>query len=374
MSDIAAIMKDLKKKHGDEVMNQGAKLQNSERIPTGWFDFDLACGGGLPLGRINILYGAESSLKTTLALRVVAAYQRKYPKKKCVFVDIENHYDPIWGKKLGVNNDNLIYVMPDHAEQVVDIVQSLLEASDIGIIVLDSLAALITTNEANSSADKAVVGGAGLVVGKLYRKITLGLSRARKEGRHPMVIAINQIRLKVGVLYGDPETMPGGNAFKFASSLTIRLYGKDEVVSKVNATMPSYKLVSGIIKKYKVPITARTFEFRMGALNSAINGIKLAHVEDWKTVYQYLQELGWAVKKGHKVTFLDEVYPTALDLKRKLQGDLPYYEQLKAAIIKAVLEANAIEDASDDEEEDDTDHTEDAEATDDTEDAEDAEA
>lgn len=338
MAMVSEVIKAVKKHHGATTINTGVILQNAERIPTGVLPFDLAVGGGIPLGRISILYGPESSLKTTMALKAVANYQRMYPKKVCVFVDVENHYDPLWGEILGVNNKKLVYVLPDYAEQSVDIVQDLLDAKDIGMIVYDSIAAMITSNESTSSADKMVVGGAGLVVGRLYRKVSLGLLKARREGRHPAFIAINQTRFKVGVMFGDPETMPGGQAFKFASSLTVRLYGKEETVKKVNPVMPAYKLVSGIVKKYKVPIVAKTFEFKMGALDSPANGIVLGQVNDWNTMYTYLQEMGWAVKRGRKVKFLGDLYESSESLRAAIYEDESYLLSLKKDLIVAVME------------------------------------
>jgi recombination protein RecA len=302
------VLAQVKKKFGEGIADQGVHLASSHRIATDIFPFDLATGGGFPVGRISIVFGPESSLKTTMALRAIATMQRDHPELKCAFVDVESSFEPTWAAQMGVNTDELIYVLPDYAEQTVDIVDALLTAEDLGLIVIDSLAALITTNEAESSADKAVVGGSGLVIGKLYRKMTLGLSRAKRDGRHPTVICINQIRYKIGVMYGDPEVMPGGQAFKFASALTVRLNGRDMMDKKVHPDLPVAKHVTGIIKKYRVPITSRAFEFDMCSIDDPEAGFEVGRVDDWKTIKPMLQEFNLLEKSSNGWMVLDKEF------------------------------------------------------------------
>lgn len=349
MSNVDEVFKALKKTYGDSVITKGVHLAETTRIPTGVFEFDLASGGGFPKGRISLLYGVESSLKTTLALKAIASMQKLEPDKKCVFIDVENSYEPAWGEALGVDNEALIYVLPDYAEQVVDIVEALLYAEDVGVIVLDSLAALITTREIEQSAEKADVGGSGLVVGKLYRKVTLGLSRARREGRLPTFIAINQIRYKIGVMFGDPETMPGGVAFKFASALTVRMYGKDVMDKKIHPALPAWKDCSGIIKKWKVPIVARTFEFKMNTIDR--EGWKVGQVDDFKTVASYMTDMGLLEnpKQGQWI-MLGEEYKTLKAAKEALLSDPELLATVRHEIIERMKDKGSISPEPDQEE------------------------
>lgn len=337
MSQMKEMFKTFKKKYGPDTVAYGARLQNVERLPIDVFPFDLATGGGLPLGRVIVFYGPESSLKTTNALKAIAAFQKKYPRKVCVFIDLEGHYDPEWGSILGVDNTKLYYILPENAEQVVDIVQEILQADDIGIVVVDSLAAMITSNEVVSDGDKMIVAGAGLVINRLYRKITIELARARKAGKYPIILLINQIRFKINAGYSDPEVMPGGMAFKFASSLTVRFYGKDEVVPAINPTMPAYKICSGIIKKYKVPIFGRTFEFKMGALTSKRNNLKLGQISDWGVILRYLKEVRWVIKRGNSYVMGSDIFSSEEKLRNNLTSDETYWKQLKAALIQELL-------------------------------------
>jgi len=323
------------------VVQKGVVNVDTARIQTGIFAFDMAVGGGIPKGRISILYGPESSLKTTIALRTIAESQRSEPDKVCVFVDVENSYDPEWGAAHGVDNTKLIYVRPDYAEQVVDIVEAFLLSDDIAVVVLDSLAALTTRNETESSADKAVVGGAGLVVGKLYRKVTLALSKAAREGIYPSFIVINQVRMKIGVLYGNPEVMPGGKAFVYGSSLTVRLYGKDEVDKAVSSVMPAWKICTGIIQKYKVPILARTFEFKMASIPNITKKLALGGVYDWPTVLSYLKNTDYFGKSQNGWSLDGVEYLKQDDIRAALSDDPAYGVKVKDKLISDALEKAA---------------------------------
>jgi len=332
------IVKGINDEYGTSVAGEGINWAEADRIPTGWFPFDLATGGGFPMGGVSIVYGPESSLKSTLALRAIAQCQILKPHLKCAFLDLEGAYEPSWGKTLGVDNSKLVYALPDYAEQVVDIVIALLEAEDIGIVVIDSLAAMAPENEVVSSAEKASVGGAGLIISKFYRKLTTAINQAKREGRYPLVIAINQIRHKIGVLYGNPETMPGGFAFKFASKMTIRLYGKDVEDKKFHASMPAWKEVNGQIKKFKVPVTSRTFKFNMHSV-TVPGKLQLGHVDSWNTVSTYLKNYGWLTqeKPGKPWAFDGEEYKTLKALRNALYEDPLILQEVENRIIEKAL-------------------------------------
>lgn len=340
MPTVKDVLKGINDEYGTTVAGEGVHWSESDRIPTGWFPFDLATGGGFPMGGISVVYGPESSLKSTIALRAIAQCQILKPHLKCAFLDLEGAYEPTWGKTLGVDNSKLVYALPDYAEQVVDIVIALLEAEDIGIVVIDSLAAMAPENEIVSTAEKASVGGAGLIISKFYRKLTTSINQAKKAGRYPLVIAVNQIRHKIGVMYGNPETMPGGWAFKFASKLTVRLYGKDVEDPKIHATMPAYKEVNGQIKKFKIPITSRAFKFNMSSVAVPSKGIELGHVDSWNTVSTYLRNYGWLTqeKPGKPWVFEDEEYKTLAQLRKALSDDPQFLHETEKRIIERALE------------------------------------
>lgn len=352
MTSTAEILKKMKKEYGDSVATMGSdSFVDTPRLPTGIFPFDLASGGGFPMGRVSVVYGPESSNKTNVVLKAIGQGQLLYPDKQAVFVDAEGSYDPKWARMLGVDTDKLIVIHPEYAEQAVDMIEAFLYASDVFVVALDSIAALSTQNEIESSAEKASVGGASLVVGKLFKKATVSFNRMRNQGHMPPAfIGINQIRTKIGVMYGDPETMPGGNAIKFASSFTVRLYGKNILDKKINPVMPSFKETNIIIKKWKMPILAINAQFSMQMLEA--NGRYPGHVEDWNTIANYLKELdylGKAEKGGWNL--FGETYKTLEECKQALYANPETLAEAKAQIIQEMLSKGGIGEGEVEEEE-----------------------
>jgi recombination protein RecA len=221
-----------------------------EVIPTGSLGLDIALGiGGLPRGRVIEIYGPESSGKTTLALHVLAEAQRA--GGTCAFIDAEHALDPAYARKLGVNVDDLLISQPDAGEQALEITDTLVRSGAIDVLVIDSVAALVPRAELEGEMGDSHVGLHARLMSQALRKLTGSISRSRA-----MVIFINQIRLKIGVMFGNPETTTGGNALKFYASvrLDIRRIGaikeRDQVIGnqtrvKVvkNKMAPPFKVV-----------------------------------------------------------------------------------------------------------------------------------
>ena len=221
-----------------------------EATSTGSLGLDIALGiGGLPKGRIIEIYGPESSGKTTLTLHVVAEEQKK--GGVCAFVDAEHALDPQYAKKLGVNLDELLISQPDTGEQALEIVDTLVRSGAVSLVVVDSVAALTPKAELEGDMGDATVGAQARLMSQAMRKLTASISRS-----NCMVIFINQIRMKIGVMFGSPETTTGGNALKFYASvrLDIRRIGsikdREEVVGNTtrvkvvkNKVAPPFKQV-----------------------------------------------------------------------------------------------------------------------------------
>src|SRR5687768_18594609 len=201
-----------------------------ETISTGSLGLDIALGvGGLPKGRVIEVYGPESSGKTTLALHVLAEAQKN--GGTVAFVDAEHALDPAYAKKLGVNIDELIISQPDTGEQALEIVDTLVRSNAIDVLVVDSVAALVPRAEIEGEMGDSHVGLQARLMSQALRKLTGSISRSRC-----LVVFINQVRMKIGVMYGNPETTTGGNALKFYASvrLDIRRTGqikdRDDIV------------------------------------------------------------------------------------------------------------------------------------------------
>lgn len=336
---LESVVGSMKKEHGDSAVTKGSELVDVERLPTGVFPFDLASGGGFPRGRTSIIFGPESSGKTNLALMAIALEQKINPEMQNVFVDVERSYDAKWAARLGVDTGRLTVLHPEYAEQAVDMVDAVMQADDVSIVVLDSIAAMMTANEGESSAEKASVGGSSAVVGKLVRKATTNFGSQKRKGLFPTLLLINQIRHKIGVMFGDPETMPGGNSLKFASGLTVRLYGKGKVVKEIHPAIPAYKETKGVIKKHKVPIVSTGFEYDM--LMIPHEGHMPGHCEDWNTVSNYLRNMGGLGKTedGKAWVMLGEEFKTLTAAKASLYSDVATEQKVKSHIIEKSLEA-----------------------------------
>ncbi|MBE9556679.1 MAG: recombinase RecA [Proteobacteria bacterium] len=234
------------------IMRLGQQEQavDIETVSTGSLGLDIALGiGGLPRGRVVEIYGPESSGKTTMALHVIAEAQKQ--GGTCAFVDAEHALDPTYARKLGVELDDLLISQPDAGEQALEIVDTLVRSGAVDVLVVDSVAALVPRAELEGEMGDSHVGLHARLMSQALRKLTGSISRSRT-----MVIFINQIRMKIGVMFGSPETTTGGNALKFYASvrLDIRRIGaikdKDEVVGnqtrvKVvkNKVAPPFKMV-----------------------------------------------------------------------------------------------------------------------------------
>lgn len=216
---LKSAMAQLEKKFGEgTVMFMGEnRRMDIESISTGSLMLDLALGiGGLPRGRIIEIYGTESSGKTTISLQAVAEAQKA--GGMAAFIDVEHALDPVYARKLGVDIDNLLVSQPDTGEQALEIIETLIRSGAIDIIVLDSVAAMTTKAEIDGDMGDAHVGVQARLMSQAMRKLTAVISTT-----NTVAIFINQIREKIGVMYGNPETTPGGRALKFYSSVRIEV-------------------------------------------------------------------------------------------------------------------------------------------------------
>jgi len=233
-------------------LGEEGSIQKVSVIPTGSLGLDIALGvGGLPKGRIIEIYGPESSGKTTLALQAVAQAQKQ--GGTCAFIDAEHALDPSYASKLGVNVDELLISQPDAGEQALEIADTLVRSGAIDVLVIDSVAALVPRAELEGEMGDSHVGLHARLMSQALRKLTGSISRSRC-----MVIFINQIRLKIGVMFGNPETTTGGNALKFYASvrLDIRRIGSIKERDTVTGNQTRVKVV-----KNKLAPPFRVVEF-----------------------------------------------------------------------------------------------------------------
>jgi recombination protein RecA len=300
-----------------------------ESISTGSLSLDLALGiGGLPKGRIIEIYGPESSGKTTLALQVIAEAQKT--GGICAFVDAEHAMDPIYAKKLGVNTSELLISQPDTGEQALEITDTLIKSGSISVLVVDSVAALTPKAELEGEMGDHHVGLQSRLMSQALRKLTGSVSKS-----NTMVIFINQIRMKIGVMFGNPETTSGGNALKFYSSvrMDIRRIGaikeKDEIIG--NSTR-----VKVIKNKVAPPFKVVEFDLMYG------KGIsKLGELIDLGAKAGVVEKSGaWYAYKGEKIGQGRENAKTYLQKNPEVAVEIEKIIRDKAAAISKELEGN----------------------------------
>lgn len=229
------------------VMRLGSNdVKQWEAIPTGALTLDVALGiGGLPRGRIVEIYGPESSGKSTIALTCVAKAQQA--GLTCAYIDAEHALDPVYMQAVGIDLDNLLLAQPDHGEQGLDIADKLLRTGQIGVIVIDSVAALVPKAELDGEMEQAHMGLQARMMAKALRKMT-GLAAQHDT----LIIFINQLRNKIGVMFGNPETTPGGMSLKFYASVRIDVRKKEDLKDKAGEPA-GIKVKAKIIKNKMAP-------------------------------------------------------------------------------------------------------------------------
>jgi len=319
------------------VMKLGQKAaMNVEAVSTGSLSLDLALGiGGLPKGRVIEIYGPESSGKTTLALQVIAEAQKV--GGICAFVDAEHALDPVYAKKLGVKTEELLISQPDTGEQALEIADTLIKSGSISVLVVDSVAALTPRAELEGEMGDHHVGLQSRLMSQALRKLTSSIANT-----NTMVIFINQIRMKIGVMFGNPETTSGGNALKFYSSvrMDIRRIGAIKEKEQIIGNSTRVKVVKN---KVSPPFKVVEFDLMYG------KGIsKSGELIDLGSKADIVEKSGaWYAYKGEKIGQGRENAKIFLEKNPKIAAEIEMAIRTKAGLISKKIEGNPVAEKTD---------------------------
>ncbi|CCD84803.1 Recombinase A (recA) [Bradyrhizobium sp. ORS 285] len=339
---LSAALSQIERQFGKgSVMKLGKndRSMDVETVSTGSLGLDIALGiGGLPKGRIVEIYGPESSGKTTLALHTVAEAQKK--GGICAFIDAEHALDPVYARKLGVNIDELLISQPDTGEQALEICDTLVRSGAVDVLVVDSVAALVPKAELEGEMGESLPGLQARLMSQALRKLTASINKS-----NTMVIFINQIRMKIGVMYGSPETTTGGNALKFYASvrLDIRRIGaikeRDEVIGNSTRVKVVKNKLAPPFKQVEFDIMYGEGVSKMGEILDL--GVKAGIVEKSGAWFSYdSQRLGQG--RENSKTFLK----TNPDMTAKIEAAI---RQNSGLIAEQILAGNAERDSDDEE-------------------------
>ncbi len=301
------------------IMRMGETTHsNVETFPTGSLSLDIALGGGIPRGRVIEVYGPESSGKTTLTLHAIAEVQRK--GGVAAFIDAEHALDPSYAQRIGVNLDDLLVSQPDNGEQALEIVETLVRSNAVDLIVVDSVAALVPQAEIEGDMGDSHMGLQARLMSQALRKLTAIISKSKST-----VIFINQLRMKIGVMFGNPETTTGGNALKFYASLRMDIRRISQIKAG-DAVIGNRTRVKVVKNKIAPPFREAEFDIMY---NEGIS--KEGDVLDLATNKEIVEKSGaWFAYEGEKIGQGREA------AKQYLRDNPKVMEK----IAKQVLEAN----------------------------------
>jgi recombination protein RecA len=321
--DLELAIQGIIKQYGDNAIlrlgDESAKLK-IDVIPTGVMNIDRALGvGGFPRGRIVEIFGPESSGKTTLTLTVIAQAQKL--GGTAAFIDVEHALDPSYARKLGVNMDELLVSQPDSGEEALNIAESLIRSNAIDVLVIDSVAALVTKGELEGQIGDSVVGAQARLMSQAMRKMTAVINRAKT-----LCIFTNQIREKIGVMFGSPETTAGGRALKFYSSVRVDIRRTGTIKSADGTAIGNTTKIKMVKNKVAPPFTEAEFDIMF---NEGIS--RTGSLIDLGT------QLGVLEKKGAWISFEGKLVGQGRDAtKEELKNNEELYKKIEAAVLEKV--------------------------------------
>ncbi len=352
-SEFDAVLADIVKHKGESCVLPARQIPVANSIPTGSFILDFALLGGLPDGYVSMVYGLESSGKTTILKKSVGNYQRKYPKRKVLWVDPEGMFDKDWAAQLGCNLDMIHVARPQMGPEAVDIIEAASGASDLGLVVLDSIPACVPKRVLDKSAEDKTQGELAALMGVMCSKIAMRMAIERRRGHFVTTWLVNSWRFKIGVMFGDPRTLPGGRQINHLPTTKIELKneevsGKKEGDGESNAEgrigrdkfgheVVEFNRHTFKISKAKHGSSIRNGEFCMMINPDNAKGIPQGSYDDAGTVIVYAKRMGLVSGGGAswKIEGESQKFRTLADMETFLREKPEANLSLQQAIIAA---------------------------------------
>lgn len=339
-TEIGSVVKQFAKQYGAHVIRRATEKARFLHIPSDILTLDLGLHGGIPQSLISMIYGWESSGKTTTAMRILSQTQRKFPDMVAVLIDAEGTYDPLWGTKHGIDNERLTLVQPETGEQACDLVTALLRSKEVSIVVLDSLPALMPIKELAKSLEDDTVALQARLIGRFVRLASQALIDERKRGHYPAVLLVNQFRNKIAMM-GDPRTLPGGNAIKFFVSVRWEVKNK-EVMGKdrFQSEVVDHNLHTWVVTKNKIGNGLRNGEFTM--IRNPDHPYGAGFIDDAKDVLTWSKKFGlltgggssWYLDGARDLTGTKPLrFGKLQEVSDYLYSDLDFYQDTKNRLI-----------------------------------------
>jgi recombination protein RecA len=332
VSELSQVMNQFQKVHGSNAFSKASDMQQFLHIPTDIFTLDLGLLGGVAKSLITMPYGWESCGKTYICMKTIAQAQRLLPEQKVVLVEPEGTYDPVWGEVNGIDNDELLVGRCDTGEQSVDLAVAALEARDTGLLILDSIPALVPAKEQEKSIEDDIVALQARLTGRFVRKAMHVIVTQRKRDHLPALMLVNQFRNKI-VMMGDPNTLPGGNALKYFVGVRFQMYNKemmdgDRVDSVVDHNQHSFK-----ITKNKAGNGVRQGEFKLIRNPEHPRGV--GFVDEGATVITFARKLGLCTGGGSswRLMGVDQKFSKLDEMVQYVYGQPDYYRWMKYELI-----------------------------------------
>lgn len=344
-TELEQVLADIAKTKGAAAVMPASQIPVANHIPTGSFLLDFALLGGIPEGYVSMFYGLESSGKTTMIKKIVGEFQKKHPSKVAAWVDAEGMFDKDWATKLGVDVEKLLVSRPDTGQEAVDVMEAMMGAWEVGLIVLDSIPACVPKKILENSAEDLTMSELARLMGIFCSKVAMSFSAERKRGHHVTVLLVNQFRAKIGVMFGDPRTLPGGRQINHLPSTKVEIRNLEELgKDRHDNEVVEYNGHTFKITKSKHGSSIKNGEFRMVINPDNKEGLPQGTINDTDTLCAYAKKMGFITGGGSSwvIAGVDQKFRKLDEIRAYLRGTEGAEMLLRQTVIAAQREAKGL--------------------------------